>query len=133
MLTRLLTVILISFGLPSIVGCSNVGDPHVALSNKMMATMDDFGNTLASIKDEKSAEAAKGKLETLVTTMNSLVEQGKKLGDPSSALKVKLEAQFKEKASAMQAKIMEFAKNSIANPKIMQIIGPVMEKMAAPK
>jgi lysyl-tRNA synthetase class II len=131
MLIRSPALVLISVGFLGILGCSKVGDPQVELSNKMMTAMDEIGDVFSSIKDEKSAEAAKVKLESLVTGMNSLVEQGKKLGDPSPELKQKLEAQIKEKATAMQAKIMEFAKNAMANPKIMEIIGPVMQKMSA--
>lgn len=114
-------------------GCGAAVNPQEQLATKIMASMDDVANIFSTIKDEKSAEAAKVRLEALSSTMNSLTEQAKKLGDPSPELKAKLEAQMEAKAKVMQDKMMEFAKVAMTNPKILEIIGPVMQKMGSPK
>ncbi len=130
MLSRALSVCLISLGLLSVVGCGASGNPHENLANRGMAIMDQTVATFASIKDEASAKAAMPKLEKFGEQMKALAEEGRKLGEPSAELKAKIEAMTKTKSAEFQAKMTEFTMNMMRNPKLMETIAPIMQKFS---
>lgn len=114
-------------------GCGGAEQSKEQLADQMLSTVDQIGDVYASIKDEKSAEAAKDKLASLIANLKRLTEEGKQLGDPSPELKAKIDAELRLKTMQMQAKLGEFFKTAMSNPRIIEIMGPVMREMAAPQ
>ncbi len=109
-------------------GCSGAAPTHQDLFDQMMGSMDQMGTIFAGITDEASANAAKPKMEALAKTINDIKEKGKALGDPPPDLKAKLDKLLAEKQKEMQAKMMTFMMNAAQNPKIMQILEPIMRE-----
>lgn len=109
-------------------GCSPAAPTHQGLFDQMPVSMDQMGTILAGITDEASANAAKPKMEALAKSINSLKEKGKALGDPPADLKAKIDNQFAEKQKEMASKMATFAMNAAKNPKISQIIEPIMRE-----
>ncbi len=109
-----------------VAGCSPAAPTHQALFDQMMASMDEMGTILSGITDEASAIAAKPKMEALAKTLSSIRDQGKALGEPAAELKAQFEKKMAEKQAEMTAKMTTFAMNAAKDPKILQVIEPIM-------
>ncbi len=112
------------------IGCGSATNPHEDLSSRALASMEEMGDILASIKDEASAREAVPRLERLGATMKEIAEEAKKLGDPPAELKARLQASMDSKSAEMEAKMGEFMKYMIKNPKIMEILAPALTKIS---
>lgn len=126
-MSRPSTLSLILVALLGFASCG--GNDHEALAKESITLMQDLGDTLAKVTDKSSAEKQVDRLETIVSKMKSVHSRMERMDAPSeedeAAMSKALEADM---GSAMQKMTQEMARIA-QNPEIMQVVGPVLEKL----
>ena len=72
-------------------------DTYEKVLDEMIPAFTKFGDTLATIKDKKTADDAKPKLKEVAKTLGDLKERADKLGEPKGKDKEDLEKKYKDK------------------------------------
>ncbi len=80
-------------------------DNFDSLIGSMVKTLNEVGDTLAKITDDKAAKEAPPKLEKLAQAMGELGERGQKLGKPNAEEEKTLEAKYKNDLTAASKKL----------------------------
>lgn len=80
-------------------------DNFDSLLASIVKTLNEVGDTLAKITDEKAAREAAPKLEKLAGEMADLQQRGQKLGKPSGEAEKTLEAKYKNDLTAASKKL----------------------------
>src|SRR5262245_54289022 len=96
-------------------GCG--GDTHEKLAAKAIDTMKEMCTVLDGVKDEESAKAAKGKLKSLMETLDDLNKRQEKLPKPTDAEIKAMEAKSSEMMEVQQ-KFMGHMMRIAADPKL---------------
>jgi len=111
----------------SLPGC---GKPtHEDLARESIGTMNEIADVLAKITDKASAQKHVGELEKLSAKMKEQKAQMDKMGEPSEkdaeAMLKKLEGDLNAATQKMTREMSRIAQD----PAIMEVLGPVFEKM----
>jgi len=120
----LMASLVFALGLP---GC---GKPtHEDLARESIGTMNEIADVLAKITDKASAQKHVGELEKLSAKMKEQKAQMDKMGEPSEkdaeAMLKKLEGDLNAATQKMTREMSRIAQD----PAIMEVLGPVFEKM----
>lgn len=109
-------------------GCGKAAT-HKDLANKMGNSMEEFADVISGISDKASAEAAKPKLQAIVKRLDEIVEQGKALPNPSSALEDEMNEIIAVGKGKMESAMMQFQQKVLADPSIAMVLMDVMKEM----
>lgn len=107
-------------------GCSR---SHEDVMDDMVETMEETANTLESVKDKDSANAAAGKLDKLAERMNELSKEAEDMEDPDEATEKELKAKYEERMSKAAEKMMSNLMRIAMNPELSKELGDSLEKL----
>jgi len=88
----------------SLSGCG--GDTRSSLMKQLVATVNEVADTLATIKDQASAEAAKPKLKALGERYRDIDKRGKALKEPTPEEKTALEKEYAEPLKSAYGRLL---------------------------
>lgn len=104
------------------------GDSHEKVTKDVISLMNKLGDTLGTVTDKASAEAAKDKLKALGDEMKALKSRMDKVGKPSGDAEKKLEEKYKSEMEAAMKKMMSATmKIATAGPEAQAALKDVME------
>src|SRR5688572_4266707 len=75
---------------------SSCGDPHEKAAKDLTSLMNRMADTLGSVKDKASAEAAKDKLKSLNEEVKAMTSRLERLGKPSSEIEKTIESRYQD-------------------------------------
>ena len=105
-------------------------DTHQNLIEEMIASFNKLSDVLVTIKDKKSADVAKSKVETIGKLMADLKKRADILGEPKGEQKEELEKRFKQKmedaAKRMTCELIRIAKNIDGGQEIVKEISTLL-------
>jgi hypothetical protein len=110
-------------------------DNFDSLLASIVKTLNEVGDTLGKISDEKAAKEAAPKLEKLAKEMANLHQRGQKLGKPSGEIEKTLEAKYKNDLAAASKKLtgeIERLKGQPYGKSVLEALKPKAEKPKAP-
>ncbi len=84
---------------------ARAADTHESLAEQMIATMDEYTKVLTAIRDVRTAEEAREKLDELAKTVKSLVGRTQELGIPEREIRTKLAREYQPRIEASLRKI----------------------------
>ncbi len=126
-LTRFAALLLAAVLPFALTGC---GDSHDKAMKDMVSVMNRMADTLATVKDKATAEAAKEKLKGITEEMKAIKTRMDKLGNPTGdaekALKDKYEKEMSEATSKMMGAAMKIA---TAGPEAAEVLKDAMSGM----
>jgi len=126
-LTRIAAVLLVAVLPFALTGC---GDSHEKAAGDMVSLMNRLADTLDTVKDKASAEAAKDKLKAIGTEMKEMKARMDKLGKPSEAKEKELKEKYEKELTAATTRIMGASmKIAAAGPEAAEILKDVMNDM----
>ena len=107
------------------------GDSPEKVTEDMISLMNKMGDTLGTITDKASAEAAKDKLKSLGDEMKALKARMDKVGKPTGDAEKKLEEKYKTELEAAMKKMMGATmKLSAAGPEAAAVLKDVMQQFS---
>ena len=105
-------------------GC---GDTHDKAMTDMVSGMNRLAESLGSVKDKATAEAAKGKLKEIREELKAVKARMKELGDPKEEAAAKLKEKYgKDLEAAMQKMQTALAGLITAGPEAQAVLRDVM-------
>ncbi len=102
---------------------------HEQITDQFIETIQELTTTLSNIRDEDSARAVVPKLEELLATIDRLRERGRKLGEPTADVKMRIEQKLAMQQEKTVQQLTQFLMTTAADPRIAPIIEPVLERM----
>jgi hypothetical protein len=116
----LATMVIVSLSLMT--GCDR-SPTHDSIMEDTVTVMEDFGKTLATVKDEASANSAKPKLTELSGKMKALKTEADKMAKPTSEKEAELKKKYEDRMTKAMGTIMGEMMRIGMDPKI----GPVLK------
>ena len=107
------------------------GDSPEKVTEDMIGIMNKLGDTLGTITDKASAEAAKDKLKSLGDEMKAIKARMDKIGKPTGDAEKKLEEKYKTQMEAAMKKMMGATmKIAAAGPEAQAVLKDVMQQFS---
>jgi hypothetical protein len=110
-------------------------DNFDSLLTSIVKTLNEVGDTLGKITDDKAAKESTPKLEKLAKEMAELQQRGQKLGKPSGETEKTLEAKYKNDLAAATKKLtgeIERLKGQPYGKSVLEALKPKADKPKAP-
>lgn len=108
-------------------GCG--ADTHDGLMTELLDQVGEMNNTLDTVKDKESAEAAKPKVESIAKEIEAIKKRMDTLEEPpadvQAELKAKYEAQIQTKLLRMVANVYRVR----ANPETAAVLEPALKNI----
>lgn len=127
--TRLLASITASIAL--VLSACSAGDSHEKVADDTLKIMERMSTAMTSITDKATAEKAVADMKVIANDMKAISERAKKLGEPSTDVKTRIDASMKVKAEELQKKMMaSMMKVATAGPEAMVVLQEGMKEIA---
>jgi hypothetical protein len=122
MLRSRITLTLTALCLALATGCDRAPTPDSVMEDSV-TVMEDLSKTLATVKDEASANAAKPKIKELSDKMKTLKEQADKMPKPAKEKEEELKKKYEDRMTkAMMSMVSEGMRISM-DPKLKAAVG----------